>query len=71
MEGRILDEGEFVGTYERRSYFSVVLREEADLGALNAELAGVVRVTMQLAHVSLWMRPLRLQKTAEVTLSNR
>jgi hypothetical protein len=35
----------------------MVLREEGNLGALNAELAGVVRVTMQLAHVSCGCAP--------------
>jgi hypothetical protein len=36
--------------------FSLKLRDETDLNALNDELMGVVRETMQPAHISLWMR---------------
>ena len=42
--------------------FSAKLRDETDLDALSEDFVGIVRETMQPAHVSVWLRPATVPK---------
>ena len=51
--------------------FSASLRDETDLDTLNNQLVGIVRQTIQPAHVSLWLRhdtPMKVKQEGQPTM---